>query len=143
MTKRNIGYWASTGLLSLAFAAGGVFDLSGAPAVAESLSKLGYPGYFALILGAWKLLGAVAIAAPGLPRLKEWAYAGMFFDLSGAALSHAFSGDGADKLMAPVMLSALLVASWALRPASRTLSTRAKESPSAPEPHGALTPRTA
>jgi uncharacterized membrane protein YphA (DoxX/SURF4 family) len=143
MTKRNIGYWASTGLLALAFAAGGLFDLSGAPAVAEGMSHLGYPVYFALILGAWKVLGALAVLAPGMPRLKEWAYAGIVFDLSGAALSHAFAGDAADKLLAPVVLLAVAVASWALRPASRVLGARAAFLTSDRPAHGTLAPRTA
>ena len=60
------------------------------------MSHLGYPAYFAVLLGVWKVLGGLAILAPRLPRLKEWAYAGMFFDLSGAAISHGSVGDTAD-----------------------------------------------
>jgi len=75
----------------------------------------------ATLLGVWKLLGAAAIAAPGLPRLKEWAYAGVLFDLSGAAFSHASSGDPAAKVAVPLVLLGLAAVSWAFRPASRRL----------------------
>jgi hypothetical protein len=87
----------------------------------QAFSALGYPAYVATILGVWKLLGAAAITTPGLPRLKEWAYAGIAFDLSGAALSHAASGDVAARIAVPLVLLALAGASWALRPASRRL----------------------
>jgi hypothetical protein len=76
-----------------------------------------------LILGLWKVLGAVAVLVPGFPRLKEWAYAGFFFDLTGAAASRAFAGDGAADILAPLGFLALVAASWALRPASRRLGT--------------------
>jgi DoxX-like family len=85
---------------------------------------LGYPMYFFLILGFWKLLGAIAILAPGFPRLKEWAYAGIFFDLTGAAASCAFSGGyGAYgfHVIAPLIIAGFMVLSWALRPASRVI----------------------
>ena len=87
----------------------------------KTLAHLGYPAYFSTILGAWKLLGAIAIVAPRYPRLKEWAYAGFFFDLTAAAISHAFVGDGVGDILAPLGFLALVAASWALRPASRRL----------------------
>ena len=93
-TVRNAAYWASTGFAALALGATGAADLLRVPAIMESLAHLGYPPYFATILGAWELLGAAAIVAPNLPRVKEWAYAGMFFTLTGAALSHAASNQG-------------------------------------------------
>ncbi|MDC3955244.1 DoxX family protein [Polyangium jinanense] len=123
---RTIGYWAATGLLAFAFAAGGVGDLSGAPQVLEGMTHLGYPAYFATILGVWKVLGAVALLAPRFPRLKEWAYAGIFFDLTGAAASHAASGDPAGKVITPLVLVAIAAASWALRPESRKLASETK-----------------
>lgn len=89
------------------------------------MQHLGYPPYFAAMLGAWKLLGALAIAAPGFPRLKEWAYAGFAFDLIAAAASRAAVGDGAADIVAPLVFLALVVASWALRPASRRLAQHA------------------
>ena len=69
------------------------------------------------------IVGTVAIVVPGLPRLKEWAYAGIFFDLTGAAASHAASGDAAWHIAAPLILAILAVASWALRPPSRIIGT--------------------
>jgi uncharacterized membrane protein YphA (DoxX/SURF4 family) len=124
MTRnRTIAYWGATGLLALAFAAGGAMDLSRSPDVEAAMAHLGYPVYLATLLGVWKLLGAAAVLAPRLPRLKEWAYAGMFFDLSGAAVSHAASGDPAGKVLTPVVLIGLVAASWALRPAARRLGS--------------------
>ena len=123
---RRIGYWATTGLVALAFAAGGAIDLARGPDVTAGMAHLGYPVYLAGILGVWKLLGALAVLAPGFPRLKEWAYAGMFFDLSGAAVSHAASGDGAAQVITPLVLLVLVAASWALRPAARMLARGAR-----------------
>jgi uncharacterized membrane protein YphA (DoxX/SURF4 family) len=84
------------------------------------MRALGYPLYFLTILGTWKVLGAAALLAPRLPRLKEWAYAGIFFDLTGAAISHAFSGDPAGKVATPLVFLLLAGASWALRPPARS-----------------------
>lgn len=121
MKARKISYWLATALLALGLAAGGVFDLGQSPAVLETLSHLGYPAYVAPLLGVWKLLGVLAIVAPGFPRLKEWAYAGVIFDLSGAVVSHAAVGDGAGQLVAPLAFMALAAVSWALRPEDRRL----------------------
>ncbi|AUX44927.1 hypothetical protein SOCE26_063970 [Sorangium cellulosum] len=123
---RTIGYWIATGLLGFAFAAGGLADLSGSPQVLEGMAHLGYPAYFATLLGAWKVLGAIALFAPRFPRLKEWAYAGIFFDLTGAAVSHAAVGDAAGKVITPLVLVAVAAASWALRPESRRLASAPK-----------------
>ncbi len=97
-------------------------DLVRPPDLVELIAKLGYPAYLLLILGTWKVLGAAAILAPRLPRLKEWAYAGMVFDLVGAVLSHGASGDPAGKLVPPLVILGLVVASWRLRPESRKLA---------------------
>src|SRR5882672_12966923 len=70
--------------------------------------------------GAWKVLSVPALLAPRLPRLKEWAYAGIFFDLTGAAASHAFSGDPPGRIATPLLLLLIAAMSWALRPSSRT-----------------------
>jgi uncharacterized membrane protein YphA (DoxX/SURF4 family) len=114
---KKISYWATTGLSALALAGIGVADLLRAPPMLAGLAHLGYPAYFATILGAWKLAGVVAILAPGFPRLKEWAYAGFFFTLSGAAMSHAASGDPLGNILFPVVLLGIVATSWALRPA--------------------------
>jgi len=134
MKTKSIGYWITTGLVALGFLAGGAVDLSGAPNVVAVMGHLGYPAYFAGILGTWKVLGAVAVLAPRWPRLKEWAYAGMVFDLSGAALSHAFRGDGASAVVTPLVLLALVVGSWALRPQTRVLGVLATRQPVALAP---------
>jgi hypothetical protein len=134
-------FWAVTILGPASFVIGGVFGLIGGPQVVDSVRHLGYPLYFARILGAWKLLGAIAIAAPGLPRLKEWAYAGFVFDLTAAAASHAAVGDSAADIAAPLMFLALVLASWALRPAGRRLAGAAARQVSASasdEPSAAL-----
>jgi hypothetical protein len=119
---RTIGYWATTGLTAFAFAGIGAAELARAPGLVTGMGRLGYPLYFVTLLGAWKLLGAAAIVAPRLPRLKEWAYAGIFFDLTGAALSHAVMKDPAARIAAPLIVAAVALASWALRPASRKLA---------------------
>jgi hypothetical protein len=128
MKFRTAGYWTTTTLIALAFLSGGVVYLAGVEAAAAGLAQLGYPPYLISILGVWKVLGALAILAPRLPRLKEWAYAGIAFDLTGAVASHAAVGDPAQKLIAPVVLLGITAASWALRPPSRKLG--------APDPRG-------
>jgi uncharacterized membrane protein YphA (DoxX/SURF4 family) len=132
MKTRRIGYWVTTGLTVLAFALGGVTDLKGGKDIAAGMAHLGYPLYFAAILGVWKLLGAVAVAVPRFPRLKEWAYAGMMFDLTGAAVSHASSGDPIGKVATPLVILLLVLASWALRPESRRLGALLSEAPASP-----------
>jgi uncharacterized membrane protein YphA (DoxX/SURF4 family) len=122
MKHRILAYWITTGLIAFAFVAGGIFDMSGSPEVVAQLAHLGYPAYLGMLLGVWKVLGALAIVAPGLPRLKEWAYAGMVFDLTGAVVSHVAVGDAVGQLVAPLGLLGLVAASWALRPAGRTLA---------------------
>src|SRR5713226_3574556 len=118
-----IGYWVTTGLFAAAFLASGAAELASAPAAVASTLALGYPAYFLTILGVWKVLSAPALLAPRLPRLKEWAYAGIFFDLTGAAASHAISGDSPGKIATPLVLLLIAAASWALRPPSRTWKT--------------------
>jgi uncharacterized membrane protein YphA (DoxX/SURF4 family) len=118
---KTIGYWAVTILGPFSFVYGGILHLQQAPEVMTNLHHLGYPDYFAYILGTGKLLGALAIVAPGFRRLKEWAYAGFFFDLASGAFSRAAVGDSAIEIIAPLVFLALTMASWALRPESRRL----------------------
>jgi hypothetical protein len=127
MKAKIVTYW-TTSILVAFFIGGG-----GGAQIAQYLGKphsvvplLGYPMYFFGILGFWKVLGAIAILVPRFPRLKEWAYAGIFFDLTGAAAScAAVGGYGvyAFHVIAPLILTVLTVASWALRPESRTIGT--------------------
>jgi uncharacterized membrane protein YphA (DoxX/SURF4 family) len=121
-TGRTIAYWVTTAIIVFALGTGGAADVSRIPAVLEGMTHLGYPAYFCVILGVWKVLGAVALLLPRTPRLKEWAYAGAIFDFTGAAFSHFSAGDDASKLIAPIVLTLLTVASWALRPATRRLA---------------------
>ncbi|HEX3596515.1 MAG TPA: DoxX family protein [Polyangiaceae bacterium] len=122
MKTSKIAFWIATGVVSVAFLGSGIANLVHAPHIAADMARLGYPAYFSTILGAWKVFGAIAIVAPRLPRLKEWAYAGMIFDLSGAAISRGVSGDGAAGIVPPVIVAAFVVASWALRTEDRFLA---------------------
>jgi uncharacterized membrane protein YphA (DoxX/SURF4 family) len=124
---KKFGYWPATGLVSVAFVFGGLVDAAHPPSAVALLAHLGYPAYFAILLGVWKVLGGITILAPRFPRLKEWAYAGMVFDLTGAAVSHAASGDGAPKVIVPLILTAIVFASWGLRPQSRMLGVAAPD----------------
>jgi hypothetical protein len=122
---RSVVYWAMTILVAFFIGPGG------ATQVAQYLGnphgvvpQLGYPTYFFAILGVWKVLGAIAILVPRFPLLKEWAYAGIFFDLTGAAAScAAVGGYGAYgfHVIAPLIIAGMTVASWALRPESRSI----------------------
>jgi uncharacterized membrane protein YphA (DoxX/SURF4 family) len=122
---KSIAYWTTTILVAMPIGSGGVGQLAQFHANPHSVVPvLGYPMYFFAILGFWKILGAIAILIPRYPRLKEWAYAGIFFDLTGAALScAAVGGYGAYAfhILAPLIITGLTVASWALRPQSRTI----------------------
>ena len=121
MKARVIGYWVCTVLVGLAFLSGGIVDVLHLPQALEGMTHLGYPPYFMTILGVWKVLGALAILLPRLPLLKEWAYAGMIFDLTGASASHIAVGDDVGHIVTPLVLVALTVGSWALRPEGRRL----------------------
>jgi uncharacterized membrane protein YphA (DoxX/SURF4 family) len=127
MKAKMLMYWVTTALIALETFAGGITDLMhgrtnliSGPYVTDIVSKLGYPIYILAILGVWKILGAVALIVPRFPRLKEWAYAGIVFELSGAAVSQAVRGRRIE-IIAPVVLLSLALASWGLRPPSRIL----------------------
>ncbi len=118
MKARTIGYWTTTGILSAELLTGGVWDLTRTRLVASVVMRLGYPPYVLAILGIWKLLAVAALLVPGFPRLKEWTYAGIVFEMTGAAASHAACGDGSG-VIAPLVFAVLAVVSWRLRPQSR------------------------
>src|SRR4029434_3917499 len=105
----RIAYWVTTVILAAEFAVGGVMDILRLPPFFAILTHLGYPGYFSVILGIWKVLAAAAVLVPRFPRLKEWAYAGMFFTMTGAAVSHLAVGDPAVMLLAPIIFSCLII----------------------------------
>ena len=125
MKSKSIAYWTTTILVAFFIGGGGVGQLVQYLHNPHGVVPiLGYPLYFFAILGFWKVLGAIAILMPRFPRLKEWAYAGIFFDLTGAAAScAAVGGYGvyAFHVIAPLVIAVLTVASWALRPPSRTI----------------------
>lgn len=123
MTRtRKITYWIATLWLALGMTATGIVQLFKLqPNAIEQVTHLGYPLYLLTILGVWKLLGVVAVLVPGFRRLKEWAYAGFFFAMSGAAISHIVSGDPIGEILPSVLLLTLTVVSWYFRPESRKL----------------------
>lgn len=121
MKAKAIGYWVATALVAFVVVSGGAAQVARRPETVEGMVHLGYPLYFVTILGIWKILGGIALLVPRFPRLKEWAYAGIFFDLTGAALSHAARGDGTRHIAVPLVFALITLASWALRPAGRTL----------------------
>lgn len=129
MTKRNkIIYWISTIWLALGMAATGIQQLfhmkveeALAPPGVYGITQLGYPVYLLTILGVWKILGVIALLIPKFPLLKEWAYAGFFFLLTGAIFSHIATGHSMSELFPSALLLALLVVSWYFRPADRKL----------------------
>ena len=121
MRAKTTGYWTATALVAFVLLSGGAAQLARMPQNVEGMVHLGYPVYLLGILGFWKVLGGVALLAPRFPRLKEWAYAGAFFDLSGAAASHLFAGDPLARVAWPALFALVTLASWALRPQSRTL----------------------
>lgn len=118
---KKIAYWVSTGLVALAFLVGGAMDLLQPPDAVDGMLALGMPIYVMTLLGMWKVPGALVLLVPRLALVKEWAYAGIVFDLTGASFAHASVGDGADKVLTPLVIMAIAIVSWSLRPASRRL----------------------
>jgi hypothetical protein len=127
---KSVVYWIATALIALETLAGGAADIAhgrtilvaGTPVV-DVVTSLGYPVYILTILGIWKLLGGATLLAPRLPRVKEWAYAGIIFELTGAAASLIVRGYGVGDVATPLVLAALAITSWALRPPSRMLGS--------------------
>lgn len=120
MEKRNrIIYWVATGWLALGMVSTGLPQLLHLGQENDFAAQLGYPAYFLTLLGCWKLLGAVAVLLPGWLRLKEWAYAGFFFAMSGAVCSHLAVGAAPTAVLPALLLLALTLVSWYCRPASR------------------------
>ncbi|MFF2888536.1 DoxX family protein [Paenibacillus sp. NPDC057967] len=119
-----IAYWTAASLLAAAMTLSGIGQLMQLGGNVELVTSIGFPLYVMTILGIWKVLGAVAIVMPGFPRMKEWAHAGIFFLMTGAALSHMFAndyGDGSFHVIHPLAYAALNIVAWALRPKNRKL----------------------
>jgi len=123
MTKRNkIIYWIATVWLALGMTSTGVVQFIKMKEEADMMARLGYPLYFLTILAVWKFLGVVAVLVPKFPLVKEWAYAGFFFAMTGAVFSHFAIGDEAKEYFGPLLLLVLTAVSWYFRPADRKLS---------------------
>jgi len=128
MSKRNkIIYWVSTLWLALGMTSTGIAQFIKMKEDVDLFNRLGYPIYFLTILGIWKILGVIAVLIPRFPLLKEWAYAGFFFAMSGAVLSHLASGSGAIDYFGPVLLIVLTITSWYFRPEERKLVSAHQE----------------
>jgi uncharacterized membrane protein YphA (DoxX/SURF4 family) len=114
-------YWAITAIVVGECVTGGVMDLLRAAPFYPAMIDLGYPSYLATIMGTAKILAGVVLLAPRLPRLKEWAYAGILINMTGAIASHVATHDSASNLIAPAAFAGLALLSWALRPSTRRL----------------------
>ncbi|WP_317898254.1 DoxX family protein [Aurantibacillus circumpalustris] len=123
MTKRNkIIYWIATIWLSLGMTSTGIVQLIQMGEEVEMMKRLGYPLYFLTLLGVWKILGVIVVLMPKFPLVKEWAYAGFFFTMTGAIVSHFVVGDGAIEFFGPTLLLVLTLVSWYLRPSDRKIN---------------------
>lgn len=124
MTKRNkIIYWIATLWLALGMLSTAIVQLLKVKDEADMMAQLGYPLYLLTLLGIWKILGVIAVLIPKFGLVKEWAYAGFFFAMSGAVYSHLAIGDAAISLFGPLLLLVLTVLSWYFRPAERRVSS--------------------
>jgi|SRR5579863_2129406 len=125
MEKKNLAiYWVATGLMSVGMLGSGLAQIGHSKEMVELVVPLGYPLYILYIIGVWKILGVIAILVPGFKLLKEWAYAGFFFVMTGAFISHLASGDYAIKgLIGPFMQTIFIILSWYFRPASRKITS--------------------
>jgi len=122
MSKRNkIIYWIATIWLSLGMLSTGIVQLIQLKEETAMMNRLGYPAYLLVIIGGWKILGVIAVLIPRFPLLKEWAYAGFFFVMSGAILSHFAVNDSAKEFFGPVLLLVLTFVSWYFRPVNRKM----------------------
>jgi len=135
---RPAGYWLATAAVAGELALGGIWDIARLPFVADLVTGLGYPSYFLVLLGTWKVLGAFALVIPGRPLLKEWAYAGTFFTYTGAIASHLTTGYAVGEVGLLAVLTILTVLSWALRPPSRRTL---RQTPAAPLVTASATPQ--
>ena len=114
--NRKLIYLTTTAILVLEIAAGALMDLARLPYVVADVRSIGYPTYVLYILGVWKVLAVGALLWPRLPRLREWAYAGVFFEMSGAVASHVLAGQGPNKYAVPLAFTLLTLVSWWFQP---------------------------
>src|SRR6187402_3467947 len=114
-------YWIATALLSFGMLGSGLFQIFQSKDMLALIEPLGYPAYFLYIIGVWKVLGVIAILLPGLKLVKEWAYAGFFFLMTGALISHLAMGDAGKAIFGPLFQTIFIILSWYFRPADRKL----------------------
>ena len=120
--RKSIWFWIITAILSFCIFSGGLAQAFQVDGVVKGFKPLGYPNYFISIIGIWKVLGIIAILIPGFKLLKEWAYAGIFFTMTGAVISHIASNDIHPQIIAPALFAVFAVLSWYLRPADRKIA---------------------
>jgi len=118
MKTKTILYWTATMLVVCVMTISGVLAVTHAPPMMKALAHLGYPAYFANVLGVAKLSGVCVFLAPGWLKLKEWAYAGFGITVVSAAYSHLLSGDGIMALD-PLFFLVMLALSYLTRPTGR------------------------
>lgn len=125
MTKRNkIIYWVATVLLAVGMLSSGLQQVFHTKQMVDLIVPLGYPTYLLYIIGIWKILGVIAILLPRFTLVKEWAYAGFFFIMTGALVSHLASGDDSVKgIIGPFMQTVFVILSWYFRPADRKINS--------------------
>jgi DoxX-like protein len=116
---RPAAYWLATSAVAAELGIGGTWDVTRLPSIRDTVAHLGYPSYFLVLLGTWKVLAAAALLVPRRALLKEWAYAGAFFTYTGAIVSHLATGYALGEVAVLAPITALTVLSWALRPPSR------------------------
>jgi uncharacterized membrane protein len=115
-------YWLTTAMVAVGMFGSGMAQVFHAKAMVDLVAPLGYPLYLLYIIGTWKVLGAITIVVPGFKLVKEWAYAGLFFVMTGAFISHLLSGDHSVKgLIGPLFQTVFIILSWYLRPANRRI----------------------
>lgn len=119
---KKISYWIATIWLSLGMLSTGIVQLLQMEQDVKRMAALQYPVYLLTLLGIWKILGVIAVLIPKFPILKEWAYAGFFFAMSGAAFSHIASGSPLSEIFPSILLLVLTVVSWYFRPAERRIT---------------------
>lgn len=119
---KKITYWIATLWASLGLVATALVQILKLKTKNDFITDLGYPGYFLTLIGIWKILAVIALLTPGFVRVKEWAYAGLFFLMSGAIFSHLAVSDPFGKMFPALLLFTLILVSWYSRPANRKLN---------------------
>lgn len=123
MTNRiNIIYWVSTGLLAFGMLGSGLSQLLRSKEMVELIDHVGYPLYFMYIIGVWKIIGVITIVVPRFTLAKEWAYAGFFFLMTGALISHVAIGDSGKAILGPLFQTVFIIVSWYFRPLDRKIN---------------------